>query len=62
MRAFPPLLIHLVVNGAPSKRQTGAEMQGRAAHLGTQAPEQRLTVFLTLLEPVMIPVMGVSCC
>lgn len=37
-------------------------MQGRAAHLETQALEQRLTVFLTLLEPVMIPVMGASCC
>ena len=34
------------------------QMLGRAAHLETQALERRLAVFLTLLEPAMILVMG----
>jgi len=34
------------------------QMLNRAAHLETQALERRLVVFLTLLEPVMILVMG----
>jgi general secretion pathway protein F len=33
-------------------------MLNRAASLETQALERRLAVFLTLLEPVMILVMG----
>ena len=35
-----------------------AEAYERAAHLETQALERRLAVFLTLLEPAMILVMG----
>jgi general secretion pathway protein F len=55
-RAFPPLLIHLVASGEVSGKLE--QMLDRAAHLETQALERRLTVFLTLLEPVMILVMG----
>jgi general secretion pathway protein F len=55
-RAFPPLLIHLIASGEVSGKLE--QMLGRAAHLETQALERRLAVFLTLLEPVMILVMG----
>jgi len=55
-RAFPPLLVHLVASGEVSGKL--AQMLERAAHLETRALERRLTVFLTLLEPVMILVMG----
>jgi len=55
-RAFPPLLVHLVASGELSGKME--QMLGRAARLETQALERRLAVFLTLLEPVMILVMG----
>lgn len=55
-RAFPPLLIHLVANGEASGKLE--QMLERAAFLETQALERRLAVFLTLLEPAMILVMG----
>ncbi len=55
-RAFPPLLIHLIASGEVSGKLE--PMLERAAHLETQALERRLAVFLTLLEPVMILVMG----
>lgn len=55
-RAFPPLLVHLVASGEVSGKLT--QMLERAAQLETQALERRLAVFLTLLEPVMILVMG----
>jgi len=55
-RAFPPLLIHLIASGEVSGKLE--QMLNRAAHLETQALERRLAVFLTLLEPVMILVMG----
>ena len=55
-RAFPPLLIHLVASGEVSGKLE--QMLQRAAQLETQALERRLTVLLTLLEPVMILVMG----
>jgi len=55
-RVFPPLLIHLVASGEVSGKLE--QMLSRAAHLETQALERRLAVFLTLLEPVMILVMG----
>lgn len=55
-RAFPPLLIHMVASGEVSGKLE--QMLNRAALLETQALERRLTVFLTLLEPVMILVMG----
>ena len=55
-RTFPPLLVHLVASGELSGRLE--QMLERAAHLETRALERRLAVFLTLLEPVMILVMG----
>jgi general secretion pathway protein F len=55
-RAFPPLLVHLVASGEASGKLE--QMLERAAQLETQALERRLTVFLTLLEPVMILLMG----
>lgn len=55
-RVFPPLLVHLVASGELSGKLE--QMLSRAARLETQALERRLAVFLTLLEPVMILVMG----
>jgi general secretion pathway protein F len=55
-RAFPPLLIHLIASGEVSGKLE--QMLERAAQMETRALERRLTVFLTLLEPVMILVMG----
>ncbi len=55
-RVFPPLLIHLVASGELSGKLE--QMLERAAQLETQALERRLAVFLTLLEPLMILVMG----
>lgn len=55
-RAFPPLTIHLVASGELSGKLE--QMLQRAARLETEALERRLAVFLTLLEPVMILVMG----
>lgn len=54
--AFPPLLVHLVASGEASGKLQ--RMLERAARLESQALERRLAVFLTLLEPVMILVMG----
>ncbi len=55
-RLFPPLLIHLIASGEASGKLE--DMLNRAAHLETRALERRLAVFLTLLEPIMILVMG----
>jgi general secretion pathway protein F len=55
-RAFPPLLVHLVASGEASGRL--AQMLERAARLEAQALERRLAVFVTLLEPAMILMMG----
>lgn len=55
-RAFPPLLIHLVASGELSGKLE--QMLERAARLESQTLERRLAVFLTLLEPVMILMMG----
>jgi general secretion pathway protein F len=57
-RAFPPLLVHLVASGELSGKLE--QMLDRAARLETQALERRLATFLTLLEPVMILVMGAA--
>ena len=53
---FPPLLVHLVASGEVSGKLE--QMLERAAQLETAAIERRLALFLTLLEPVMILVMG----
>ena len=55
-RAFPPLLIHLVASGELSGKLE--QMLERAARLESQTLERRLAVFLTLLEPLMILLMG----
>jgi general secretion pathway protein F len=55
-QAFPPLLIHLIASGEVSGKLE--QMLQRAAQLETRGLERRLTVFLTLLEPLMILVMG----
>lgn len=55
-RVFPPLLVHLVASGEISGKLE--QMLERAARLETQALERRLAVFLTVLEPAMILVMG----
>ena len=57
-RTFPPLLLHLVASGEASGKLE--QMLERAARLETQALERRLAVFLTLLEPIMILVMGAA--
>ena len=54
--AFPPLLVHLIASGEVSGKLEN--MLERAAKLETQALERRLAVFLTLVEPMMILVMG----
>lgn len=55
-KVFPPLLVHLVASGEVSGKLE--QMLDRAAKLETQTLERRLTVFLTVLEPVMILLMG----
>lgn len=55
-RIFPPLMLHLVGSGEASGKLE--PMLERAAQLETQLLERRLAVLLTLLEPVMILVMG----
>lgn len=53
---FPPLLNHLIASGEISGKLE--QMLKRAAELETQGFERRLSVFVTLLEPVMILFMG----
>lgn len=55
-RIFPPIMVHLVASGEVSGKLE--QMLERAAQLETQALERRMAVLLTLLEPVMILVMG----
>jgi general secretion pathway protein F len=55
-RAFPPLLVHLVASGELSGKLE--DMLERAARLETRTLERKLEVFLTVLEPLMILVMG----
>jgi general secretion pathway protein F len=55
-REFPRLLVHLVASGEASGKLE--EMLDRSAQLELQTLERRLAVFLTVLEPVMILVMG----
>lgn len=55
-RVFPPMLVHLVASGEATGKLK--QMLERAARLETQALERRLAVFLTVLEPAMVLVMG----
>ena len=54
--AFPPMLAHLVASGEASGRLQ--EMLERAARLENEALERRLRVLVTLVEPLMILMMG----
>ncbi len=56
MRIFPPLMLHLIGSGEASGKLQ--HMLERAAQLETQTLERRLAVLLTLLEPMMILLMG----
>jgi general secretion pathway protein F len=56
VRCFPPVLVHLVASGEASGQL--ANMLERAAYLENRALERRLAVFLAVLEPGMILVMG----
>ena len=53
---FPPLLVHLVASGEASGKLD--QLLERAARLQTQSLERRLAVFLTVLEPVMVLLLG----
>ena len=53
---FPPLLVHLVASGEASGKLD--QMLDRAARLQTQSLERRLAVFLTVLEPAMVLLLG----
>jgi general secretion pathway protein F len=55
-RVFPPLLVHLVASGEASGKLE--QMLDRAARLQTQSLERRLAVFLTVLEPAMVLLLG----
>lgn len=55
-KVFPPMLTHLIASGEASGQLE--TMLERAAALESQTLERRLAVFLTVLEPVMILVMG----
>ena len=53
---FPPLLVHLVASGEASGKLD--QLLERAARLQTQSLERRLAVFLTVLEPVVVLLLG----
>ena len=56
VQVFPPLLIHLVASGEASGRLD--RMLAQVARLESRALQRRLAVFLALLEPGLILVMG----
>jgi general secretion pathway protein F len=53
---FPPLMVHMIASGEASGRL--AEMLERTATQQTRDLERRIGVFLSLLEPLLILVMG----
>ncbi|GGY08131.1 type II secretion system inner membrane protein GspF [Paludibacterium paludis] len=55
-RQFPPVLIHLIGSGEASG--TLAMMLDKAAHQQQEEVESRLATFTTLIEPLLILVMG----
>ena len=57
MRAFPPLLIHMIANGEATGRLD--ELLDRAARLQQQELENRTATLTTLLEPMLLLIMGV---
>lgn len=55
-RAFPPLLVHMIASGEATGRLD--ELLARAARLQQQELENRGAVLASLLEPVLLLVMG----
>ncbi|XLM20316.1 type II secretion system F family protein, partial [Chromobacterium piscinae] len=55
-RQFPPVLIHLISSGEASG--TLSHMLDRAAQQQEQEVERKLATFTTLMEPLLILVMG----
>lgn len=55
-RQFPPVLIHLIASGEASG--TLSHMLDRAAQQQEQEVERKLATFTTLMEPLLILVMG----
>jgi general secretion pathway protein F len=53
---FPPLMVHMIASGEASGRL--AEMLERTATQQTRDLERRIGVFMSLLEPLLILVMG----
>jgi general secretion pathway protein F len=56
-RLFPPVLIHLIASGEATGKLP--EMLGRAADIHAREAERRAMFFTSLLEPILILVMGV---
>ena len=56
-RTFPPLLIHMIANGEATGRLD--ELLDRAARLQQQELENRTATLTTLLEPMLLLIMGV---
>jgi general secretion pathway protein F len=56
-RLFPPVLIHLIASGEATGKLP--EMLGRAAEIHAREAERRALFFTSLLEPILILVMGV---
>lgn len=55
-QAFPPLLIHMIANGEATGRLDS--LLERAAHLQQQELENRTGLLTTLLEPILLLIMG----
>ena len=55
-RAFPPLLIHMIANGEATGKLD--QLLARAASLSQQELENRTATLTTLLEPLLLLVMG----
>lgn len=55
-RQFPPLVVHMVANGETTGRL--AEMLERAARVQQQEVESRTATLTTVLEPLLLLVMG----
>jgi general secretion pathway protein F len=55
-QAFPPLLVHMIANGEATGRL--AELLERAARLQQQELENRTATLTSLLEPLLLLVMG----
>ena len=57
LKLFPPVLIHLIASGEATGKLP--EMLGRAADIHAREAERRALFFTSLLEPILILLMGV---